>query len=61
MTEALDLREEPVDRHHHRKTFDCGVIELNEFLDRYARQNHESGGAKTFVAVLRGEPAQSPA
>ena len=58
MTEALDWREEPVDRHHDRKTFDCGVIELNEYLDRYARQNHESGGAKTFVAVLRAEPAR---
>ena len=26
---------------------------LNEYLRRYARQNHESGGAKTFVAVTR--------
>ena len=25
--------------------------ELNEHLERYARQNHRSGGTKTFVAV----------
>ena len=44
-------REEPIARHHDRKSFDCGSKELNQYLDRYARQNHESGGAKTFVAV----------
>jgi GNAT superfamily N-acetyltransferase len=47
----VDWREEPIGRHHDRKGFDCGSDELNEYLDRYARQNHESGGAKTFVAV----------
>jgi GNAT superfamily N-acetyltransferase len=30
---------------------------LNEYLQRYARQNHESGGAKTFVAVPPGSPS----
>lgn len=54
---ALDWREEPVAKHHDRKNFDCGVAALNEYLDRFARQNHESGGAKTFVAVLPDEPA----
>ena len=24
---------------------------MNEFLERYARQSHESGGAKTFAAI----------
>jgi len=24
---------------------------LNEFLQRYARKNHEAGGAKTFLAI----------
>jgi GNAT superfamily N-acetyltransferase len=47
----LNWREEPIGRHHDRKGFDCGSPELNEYLNRYARQNHESGGAKTFVAV----------
>ena len=57
MTDPLEWREEPSSRHHDRKGFDCGSPELNEYLHRYARQNHESGGAKTFVAVLPGEPA----
>lgn len=56
MSEAPDWREEPIARHHDRKSFDCGSPELNEYLERYARQNHESGGAKTFVAVPRAEP-----
>ena len=51
-------REEPIGRQHDRKRFDCGVADLNEYLRRYARQNHESGGAKTFVAVAPAEPAR---
>jgi GNAT superfamily N-acetyltransferase len=43
--------EEPIDKQHDRKSFDCGDAELNEFLWKYARQSHERGGAKTFVAV----------
>jgi len=31
--------------------FDCGDSAINEFLRKYARQSHEVGGAKTFVAV----------
>ncbi|SED18730.1 Acetyltransferase (GNAT) family protein [Rhizobiales bacterium GAS191] len=31
---------------------------LNEYLDRYARQNHDSGGAKTFVAVPPVDPVR---
>lgn len=58
MSEAFDWREEPIDRHHDRKNFDCGSRELNEYLDRYARQNHESGGAKTFVAVMPADPTR---
>jgi len=58
VSEALDWREEPIDRHHDRKNFDCGSRELNAYLDRYARQNHESGGAKTFVAVLPADPTR---
>lgn len=54
----MEWREEPIGRHHARKAFDCGARELNEYLDRYARQNHESGGAKTFVAVSPAEPTR---
>jgi GNAT superfamily N-acetyltransferase len=44
-------REEAISRRHDRRNFNCGSSELNDYLRRYARQNHESGGAKTFVAV----------
>jgi len=43
--------EEPIAKSHPREAFDCGIPELNEFLRRYARQSHESGGAKTFAAI----------
>ena len=48
---ALKWREEPISREHDRNNFDCGNSDLNKYLRRYARQNHVSGGAKTFVAV----------
>ena len=54
----MDWREEPIGRHHDRKGFDCGSPALNTYLRRYARQNHASGGAKTFVAVPLAEPAR---
>jgi GNAT superfamily N-acetyltransferase len=54
----LDWREEPIARQHDRKAFDCGSAELNAYLTRFARQNHESGGARTFVAVAPVEPAR---
>ncbi len=53
-----DWRKEPIGRHHDRGGFDCGSPELDEYLRRYARQNHESGGAKTFVAVALAEPSR---
>jgi len=49
---VLDWREEPIARKHDRKSFDCGSAELNEYLASFARQNHERGGAKTFVAEI---------
>lgn len=58
MTVPFDWREEPISRHHDRRGFDCGAPELNEYLERYARQNHASGRAKTFVAVSPVEPAR---
>lgn len=56
MTPGVDWREEALTRQHDRAGFDCGVPALNEYLQQYARQNHESGGAKTFVAVSPGRP-----
>lgn len=56
MTRAREWRQESLARHHDRAGFDCGVSVLNEYLQRYARQNHEAGGAKTFVAVAPHAP-----
>lgn len=51
-------REEPIAKRHDRDAFDGGDAALNEFLRRYARQTHEQGGAKTFVAVADDDPAR---
>jgi GNAT superfamily N-acetyltransferase len=48
--------EEAIAKKHDRKSFDCGNDEINDFLQRYARQSHEQGGAKTFLAVDDGDP-----
>ena len=36
---------------HDRKSFDCGVPELNEYLRRFARQNEAAGISQHFVAL----------
>jgi GNAT superfamily N-acetyltransferase len=51
-------REEAISRRHDRRNFNCGSSELNDYLRRYARQNHQSGGAKTFVAVSPSDVAR---
>lgn len=51
-------REESIARAHLRTEFDCGVPALNEYLVRFARQNHKLGSAKTFVAGPVDEPAR---
>ncbi|CAN7634035.1 GNAT family N-acetyltransferase [Rhizobium sp. LjRoot258] len=43
--------EEPIGKKHERKSFDCGDNNLNDFLHRYARQSHDQGGSKTFLAI----------
>jgi GNAT superfamily N-acetyltransferase len=43
--------EEPIARKHDRKAFDCGDADLNDFLQRYARQSHDLGAAKTILAI----------
>ena len=54
---TLQWRDVPLNRDHDRKTFECGDPALNGYFARYARQNHESGGAKTFVAIEVGTMA----
>ena len=48
---TLVWHEEPISKGHPRDLFDCGDSDLNTYLKKFARQNHESGGAKTFVAL----------
>ena len=43
--------EEPVSKSHTRKAFDCGDADMNDFLQRYARQSHEQNASKTFCAI----------
>ncbi|MHB1202426.1 MAG: GNAT family N-acetyltransferase [Acidithiobacillus sp.] len=50
-----DWREAPISKAHDRTAFDCGEAELNDFLRHHARQSHEKGGAKTFVATPIGD------
>ena len=43
--------EAPIAKSHDRDAFDCGDDALNLYLRKFARQNHEAGGAKCFVAA----------
>jgi GNAT superfamily N-acetyltransferase len=54
----VDWRIQPLRRDHDRAGFGCGEPALDEYLVRFARQNHESGVARTFVAVRDAEPAR---
>lgn len=51
-------RIERLAKSHDRGRFSCGESALDEYLARFARQNHESGIAKTFVAVGEDSPRQ---
>ncbi len=53
---TVTWQEAPLGKAHDRKGFDCGEAALDDYLQRFARQNHESGGAKTFVAVTASDP-----
>jgi GNAT superfamily N-acetyltransferase len=44
-------RQEAIHDRHARRDFDCGDTALNDYLARYARQNHRTGVSKAFVAV----------
>lgn len=51
MTLPMLWHEEPINKQHNRAEFNCGDADLNEFLYRHARQNHDKGGAKTYLAI----------
>jgi GNAT superfamily N-acetyltransferase len=43
--------EEPIDKKHDRKGFDCGQDALNIFLQQHARKSHENGASKSYLAI----------
>jgi predicted N-acetyltransferase YhbS len=43
----------PIEKAFDTSQFDCGVPALNEYLQKFALQNHSNRSARTFVA-LRG-------
>ena len=50
-TEAPPPRPVPLDRSHDLSAFDCGAAALNDYLRKYAWQNHQSRSARTYVAM----------
>lgn len=48
----------PLAGSHDRQSFDCGRLELNDWLRKVARQHREKSLSRTFVAVLDDQPAQ---
>jgi len=45
------IKLEPLAGHHERKTFDCGVEALNNWLRQTALQHQTKGISRTFVAI----------
>jgi GNAT superfamily N-acetyltransferase len=48
----------PLAGDHDRQGFDCGRLELNDWLQKVARQRQDKGLSKTFVAVREELPAR---
>ncbi len=48
---------QPLTGAHDRVGFDCGRAELNEWLQRVARQHQDKGLSRTFVAVDEASPS----
>lgn len=46
----------PLTGNHNRQGFDCGRQELNDWVQKTARQHQEKGLSKTFVATLDETP-----
>lgn len=55
---TITWQEMPIGRSHDRTAFDCGEADLNTYLLRYARQNHESRGARCFIAAPVDMPSR---
>jgi hypothetical protein len=50
-----EWREEPIAKKHDRASFDCGAPASNAFLRKHARQNHDKGAAKAFLAISKSD------
>ena len=44
---------EPLDNGHNRKSFDCGILPLNVYLQQTARQHAERDISRVFVLVSK--------
>lgn len=55
---SLVWSEAPIAKSHDRAAFECGDADLDLYLRKFARQNHESGGAKCFVAAPDDAPSR---
>lgn len=46
---------ERLSNHHDRSEFDCGVGELNVYLQKYANQHQRKGVGRTYVATEQND------
>ncbi|MBF0627881.1 MAG: GNAT family N-acetyltransferase [Magnetococcales bacterium] len=51
------MRVTPLLGNHDRQNFDCGRQELNQWLQRMARQHQDKGVSRTYVATQSAEPS----
>jgi len=54
----MPLKIEPISRSHNRRSFDCGSLDLNQYLQNTARQQSEKGISRTFVLVEDNDPSE---
>ena len=54
----MSLIIEAIAKSHNRKAFDCGVLQLNQFLQYQARQKSDKHIAKTYVVRPESSPAE---
>lgn len=47
---------EKLHKRHNREYFDCGEVELNDYLKRYASQDMKRNISRTFVAISHNSP-----
>lgn len=52
-----NFKVEPLSNHHNKKDFNCGVRELNHYLQTMASQHAKKGISRTFVLVEDNNPS----